>query len=135
MNPATPDDLARIRDLIDRSSLGTPGARQLQQRTSDEELEHVRSLVPTQRPRPIPHGDGRFTKEMTQHMTQGVVKWFNGEKGFGFIEQDGGGPDVFVHYSAIQGPGGFKSLDEGQRVEFEVGEGKKGPQANDVRAI
>ncbi|MFQ6398313.1 cold-shock protein [Nocardia sp. KC 131] len=67
-------------------------------------------------------------------MTQGVVKWFNAEKGFGFIEQDGGGPDVFVHYSALGGSG-FKSLDEGQRVEFEVGQGQKGPQATDVRAI
>jgi CspA family cold shock protein len=67
-------------------------------------------------------------------MTQGSVKWFNGEKGFGFIEQDGGGPDVLVHYSEIQGSG-FKSLDEGQRVEFEVGQGQKGPQATGVRAI
>ncbi|MFE9576679.1 cold-shock protein [Nocardia sp. NPDC006044] len=67
-------------------------------------------------------------------MTQGVVKWFNAEKGFGFIAQDGGGPDVFVHYSALSGSG-FKSLDEGQRVEFEVGQGQKGPQATDVRTI
>ncbi|GAA5057443.1 cold-shock protein [Nocardia callitridis] len=67
-------------------------------------------------------------------MAQGSVKWFNGEKGFGFIAQDGGGPDVFVHYSAIGGTG-FKSLDEGQRVEFEVGQGQKGPQAQDVRVI
>ncbi|HJQ48412.1 MAG TPA: cold-shock protein [Amycolatopsis sp.] len=67
-------------------------------------------------------------------MAQGSVKWFNGEKGFGFIAQDGGGPDVFVHYSEIQGSG-FKSLDEGQRVEFEVGQGQKGPQAQSVRAI
>ena len=67
-------------------------------------------------------------------MAQGSVKWFNGEKGFGFIAQDGGGPDVFVHYSEIQGSG-FKSLDEGQRVEFEIGQGQKGPQAQAVRAI
>ncbi|AXK89155.1 cold-shock protein [Nocardia farcinica] len=67
-------------------------------------------------------------------MAQGSVKWFNGEKGFGFIAQDGGGPDVFVHYSAIGGTG-FKTLDEGQRVEFEIGQGQKGPQAQDVRAI
>ncbi|MBF6355350.1 cold-shock protein [Nocardia higoensis] len=67
-------------------------------------------------------------------MSQGSVKWFNGEKGFGFIAQDGGGPDVFVHYSEISGSG-FKSLDEGQRVEFEVGQGQKGPQAQSVRAI
>ncbi|WP_067569949.1 cold-shock protein [Nocardia acidivorans] len=67
-------------------------------------------------------------------MSQGSVKWFNGEKGFGFIAQDAGGPDVFVHYSEISGSG-YKSLDEGQRVEFEVGQGQKGPQAQSVRAI
>ncbi|MFJ7205899.1 cold-shock protein [Streptomyces sp. NPDC098789] len=67
-------------------------------------------------------------------MAQGAVKWFNGEKGFGFIEQDGGGADVFVHYSEIMG-NGYKSLEEGQRVEFEIGQGQKGPQAQQVRAI
>ena len=67
-------------------------------------------------------------------MAQGTVKWFNAEKGFGFIEQDGGGADVFVHFSAIVGSG-YRSLDEGQRVEFEVTQGQKGPQADQVRAI
>ncbi len=67
-------------------------------------------------------------------MAQGTVKWFNAEKGFGFIEQDGGGADVFVHYSAIQSDG-FRSLDEGQRVEFEIGQGQKGPQAEQVRPV
>ena len=67
-------------------------------------------------------------------MAQGTVKWFNGEKGFGFIQQDGGGADVFVHYSAIDG-GGFRSLDEGARVEFEIGQGQKGPQAQGVTVI
>ncbi|CAM4515858.1 cold-shock protein [Nocardia ninae] len=62
------------------------------------------------------------------------MKWFNSEKGFGFIAQDGGGPDVFVHYSAVSGAG-FRSLDEGQRVEFEIGQGQKGPQAQDVRVL
>ncbi len=57
-------------------------------------------------------------------MAQGIVKWFNGEKGFGFIAPDDGTPDVFVHYSEISGSG-FKSLDENQRVEFEVGQGQK----------
>ncbi len=65
-------------------------------------------------------------------MAQGTVKWFNAEKGYGFIEQDGGGADVFVHYSAIQSDG-FRSLEEGQRVEFEIGTGQKGPQAEQVR--
>jgi CspA family cold shock protein len=67
-------------------------------------------------------------------MAQGTVKWFNNEKGFGFIAPDGGGADVFVHYSAISG-GGYKSLEENQRVEFETTQGQKGPQAANVRAI
>jgi len=64
-------------------------------------------------------------------MAQGTVKWFNAEKGFGFIAQDGGGADVFVHYSAIATQG-FRTLEENQRVEFEVTQGKKGPQAENV---
>ena len=64
-------------------------------------------------------------------MAQGTVKWFNNEKGYGFIAVDNG-PDVFVHYSAIQADG-YRSLDEGQRVEFEVTQGPKGPQADAVR--
>lgn len=67
-------------------------------------------------------------------MAQGTVKWFNAEKGFGFIAQENGGPDVFVHYSEISGSG-FKNLEENQQVEFEVSQGAKGPQATDVRAI
>ena len=67
-------------------------------------------------------------------MTQGTVKWFNSEKGFGFITPDNGGGDVFVHYSEIQG-NGFKSLDENARVEFEIAQGQKGPQATAVNVI
>ena len=67
-------------------------------------------------------------------MATGKVKWFNAEKGFGFIAVEGGGPDVFVHYSAIQSDG-YRSLDEGQSVEFEITQGQKGPQADQVRPI
>ena len=67
-------------------------------------------------------------------MAQGTVKWFNGEKGFGFIAPDGGAEDVFVHYSAISG-GGYRSLEENQRVEFDVEQGNKGPQAVNVTAV
>ena len=67
-------------------------------------------------------------------MTQGTVKWFNGDKGFGFIAQDNGGDDVFVHFSAIQ-TNGYKTLDENQRVEFDVTQGPTGPQAENVRPV
>ena len=67
-------------------------------------------------------------------MTQGTVKWFNAEKGFGFITPDSGGGDMFVHYSEIQG-NGFRSLEENARVEFEIGQGQKGPQATSVTVI
>ncbi|MEV0643845.1 cold-shock protein [Phytomonospora sp. NPDC050363] len=67
-------------------------------------------------------------------MAQGTVKWFNDDKGFGFIAVDGGAPDVFVHFSAIESAG-FRSLTEDQRVEFEIAQGPKGPQAEGVRVI
>jgi len=66
-------------------------------------------------------------------VTTGTVKFFNAEKGFGFISREGG-DDVFVHFSAIQGDG-YKSLDEGQKVEFDVGPGRKGDEAQNVRVI
>ncbi|HEY4461158.1 MAG TPA: cold-shock protein [Streptosporangiaceae bacterium] len=67
-------------------------------------------------------------------MAQGTVKWFNADKGFGFIAPDDGTADVFVHFSAIQADG-YRSLQENQRVEFSVGQGSRGPQAEQVRPI
>jgi CspA family cold shock protein len=69
-----------------------------------------------------------------QKMATGIVKWFNDSKGFGFVTQDGGGEDVFCHQSAIQATG-FRSLSEGQKVEFDVKKGPKGLQAENVRVI
>ncbi|HXJ66686.1 MAG TPA: cold-shock protein [Actinomycetota bacterium] len=66
-------------------------------------------------------------------MATGVVKWFNSEKGYGFISQEGG-PDVFVHFSAIAGSG-YRNLEENQKVEFDVTQGQKGPQAANVRPV
>jgi CspA family cold shock protein len=74
-----------------------------------------------------------LTKEV-QYMATGTVKWFNDAKGFGFITQDGGGEDVFCHHTAIQAEG-FRTLAEGQKVEFEVKKGPKGLQAANVRPI
>jgi CspA family cold shock protein len=67
-------------------------------------------------------------------MASGTVKWFNAEKGYGFIAPDGGGNDVFVHFSAIQATG-YRALEEGQKVEFEVTQGQKGDAAADVRVV
>ena len=67
-------------------------------------------------------------------MAAGTVKWFNGEKGYGFITPEDGSKDLFVHFSAIQGEG-YKTLNEGQKVEYEATQGQKGPQASNVRVI
>src|SRR5262249_35955440 len=80
------------------------------------------------RPRPW-RGAAGTTKKVK--MAQGTVKWFNGGKGYGFIAVEGG-PDVFVHFSAITG-GGYRSLEEGQQVEFDIAQGQKGPQAENVK--
>jgi CspA family cold shock protein len=68
-------------------------------------------------------------------MSKGIVKWFNADKGFGFITPEDGGKDLFVHHSEIQAGGGYATLNDGQAVEFEIGEGQKGPCANKVVPI
>jgi CspA family cold shock protein len=68
-------------------------------------------------------------------MSKGTVKWFNADKGFGFITPEDGGKDLFVHHSEIQADGGYATLNDGQAVEFEVGQGQKGPCANKVVAV
>jgi cold shock protein len=74
-----------------------------------------------------------FIEGREDTLANGIVKWFDDKKGFGFIEQDGG-PDIFVHYSGIQG-GGFKSLNEGDRVTFDIEQGTKGPAAVNVTVV
>ena len=93
---------------------------------------HTASAGPATKTR-APCGAGSDRPEVGVHVAQGTVKWFNAEKGYGFIAVDGG-QDVFVHYSAIQ-MDGYKSLEEGQRVEFDVAQGQKGPQADAVRFV
>lgn len=67
-------------------------------------------------------------------MSEGTVKWFNADKGYGFVSPEGGGEDLFVHFSAIQGSG-YKTLEEGQRVSYTVTQGQKGPQASEVTPL
>jgi CspA family cold shock protein len=81
----------------------------------------------------VPHGAGPG-KVQGENMTVGIVKWFNNDKGFGFIAPDGGGADVFAHFSAIA-TSGFRGLEENQRVEFDITQGNKGPQAENIRPL
>jgi len=83
---------------------------------------------------PDAQGACSSVNQQGENMAEGTVKWFNAEKGYGFISTDNGGGDVFVHFSAIQSDG-YRSLEENQRVEFEVARGPKGPQAESVRVI
>lgn len=68
-------------------------------------------------------------------MSQGTVKWFDAEKGYGFITPDDGSKDLFVHHSSIDAGGGYASLEDGQKVEYEIGQGQKGPCANNVKPL
>lgn len=75
------------------------------------------------------------TKIVEGIMSKGTVKWFNADKGFGFITPEDGGKDLFVHHSEIKTGGGYATLADGQKVEFDVGKGQKGPCANNVRPV
>jgi len=76
-----------------------------------------------------------FSPKVKRVMSKGTVKWFNADKGFGFITPEDGGKDLFVHHSEIQSGGEYATLNDGQAVEFEVGQGQKGPCANKVVAV
>jgi CspA family cold shock protein len=93
------------------------------------ELARMSDVPSRRRPRKRP-----FEKESRKHMATGTVKWFNAEKGFGFIAPDDGTDDLFAHYSAITGSG-FKELRENQKVEFDAERGPKGMQAANIRAL
>jgi CspA family cold shock protein len=99
-------------------------------------VQHVARLRAVPSPA-LPEANGRATPALAKKegiaVATGIVKWFNPEKGFGFITQDGG-PDVFVHFSAIQGTG-YRNLEENDKVEFEVTSGPKGPNAQNVRRV
>ncbi|MDH6676165.1 cold shock CspA family protein [Rhodococcus sp. LBL1] len=86
------------------------------------------------RPGSLDHRRFVIGKQEEYRMATGTVKWFNAEKGFGFIAPEDGSADVFAHYSEIQG-GGFRSLEENQRVSYDLGQGAKGPQATNITAI
>ncbi len=80
--------------------------------------------------------DFHYSPQNEEHiMSKGTVKWFNADKGFGFITPEDGGKDLFVHHSEVQAGGGYATLSDGQAVEFEVGQGQKGPCANNVRPL
>src|SRR5271165_148318 len=108
-----------------------PAAGQLASHTVSAPRAFRDRLAKSKRRARPPAMAGRGMHNQEVKMAQGTVKWFNGEKGYGFIAVEGG-PDVFVHFSAITG-GGYRGLEEGQKVEFDITQGQKGPQAENVR--
>jgi superfamily II DNA/RNA helicase len=128
VSPDQERDVARFQRAVgQRTNLGTPSATSLLERPTTRSQDASSESTTAQGTKTL------STKQRNSTMATGTVKWFNSEKGFGFISREGG-DDVFVHFSAIEGTG-YKSLDEGAKVEFEVGPGKKGEEARNVRVI
>jgi cold shock CspA family protein len=137
VSPDQERDVARFQRAVgQRTNLGTPSATALdvrQRDTVDLARPTTRSQDASSESTTAQGTKTLSTKQRNSTMATGTVKWFNSEKGFGFISREGG-DDVFVHFSAIEGTG-YKSLDEGAKVEFEVGPGKKGEEARNVRVV
>jgi superfamily II DNA/RNA helicase len=128
VSPDQERDVARFQRAVgQRTNLGTPSATVLLERPTTRSQDASSESTTAQGTKSL------STKQRNSTMATGTVKWFNSEKGFGFISREGG-DDVFVHFSAIEGTG-YKSLDEGAKVEFEVGPGKKGEEARNVRVV
>ena len=121
-----------VKDL-DVCSAGRPGAVPFGRGPLDNPKSRRYFFRVAHVERPGPHLTAARLQKVRQAMATGTVKWFNDAKGFGFIQQDNGGPDVFCHHTAINMQG-FRTLQEGQKVEFEVKQGPKGLQAENVRA-
>src|SRR5205809_1063942 len=119
------------RSLAGRGKFQPPGSRPAARSTPSRAFRDRLAKGNRGARPPAMAGAASATKKVK--MAQGTVKWFNGDKGYGFIAVEGG-PDVFVHFSAITG-GGHRSLEEGQKVEFDITQGQKGPQAENVRVI
>src|SRR5271166_3716403 len=122
------DNLARVTTTIALRMWSPSGTG----RTLDGPVS-MRDRLPGRAGHAPPAMAGRGMHNQEVKMAQGTVKWFNGDKGYGFIAVEGG-PDVFVHFSAITS-GGYRSLEEGQKVELDITQGQKGPQAENVRVI
>jgi CspA family cold shock protein len=120
-----------VLDVFKTSTLRFPFS--LPPPASRSRFPHVDFLGVMHRAGVLPRGPLKESNEMT--IQTGTVKWFNAGKGYGFIAPDGGGKDLFAHFREIQGGDGFKTLNENDRVQFEIAQGPKGDQASNITAI